>query len=69
MLEAHNVFYGGTTEAINALVIVTYHADVSVTARQKLCQLILSVVGILILINHNITELSLIILSDITVLL
>ncbi len=69
LLEIQNVFNGSAPEAVNALVIITHHADVFLTACQQRGQKILHMVGVLILVHHHIVEFSLIVTAHILVLL
>jgi len=61
LLEAENVGYVRTPEAVNALVVIAHHANVAVRACQQARQEKLQVVGILVLVNEYITELILIV--------
>ena len=54
-----------TPEAVNALVIVTHHADVPGRSCQQLGQLVLQRVGVLILVYEDIAELPLVVLPHI----
>ena len=57
----------GTTELINRLVIIAYHAEVFIFSGQKLNQTKLRRVGILVLIHHDIAETLLIIFQHIRI--
>ena len=61
LLEAENVGYVRTPEAVNALVVIAHHANVAVRACQQARQEKLQVVGILVLVNEYIAELILIV--------
>ena len=68
-LEGEDVFNGGATEPVDGLVVVTHHADVLPSSRQKPGQEVLEVVGVLILVDEDVAELPLVELPDVLVLL
>ena len=57
VFKLQDVFNGGTTEAVDGLVVVTHHADIFPFPRQRRGQQILQMVGILILVDEHIAEL------------
>ena len=63
LLEVQNVVDIGAPEAVDGLVVVTDHAEVAVPGCQKTDQLELGVVGILVLIHHDIAEAVLVVLQ------
>ena len=65
--KAQNIFNRRAAEAVNALVIVADHADVAVAVGKQRSKLILRVVGVLILVDHNIAKLPLIVFQHIGV--
>ena len=68
-LEGQDVLQICAAEGIDALVIVSHHADVPVAVCQLVHQLELNVVGVLVLIHQNITEALLIVLQHLRCLL
>ena len=52
------------TEAVKALIVVTNHADVLLASGEKEDKLFLNIVGILILIDHNMSYLRLYLIQD-----
>ena len=64
-LEAHDVFNRCAAETVDTLVIIADNTKIFVSAGQKLGQPELRVVGVLILVDHNIAKTPLIILTDI----
>ena len=60
-LKAENVFNIGTPETVDALVIVSHHADVAVSSGQKAGQQILEMVGVLVFVDQHIAELALVV--------
>ena len=69
LFKAEDIFNGSAPEAVDALVVVTYHADVLIFPRQQGSEQVLHVVGILVLIHQNIAEFLLVIPADLLVLL
>src|SRR6476620_4456135 len=55
-LELQYVLYGGTTERVNALGIITNHANIFMHCTQQLNDLVLRGVGILVLIDQDVLE-------------
>ena len=56
IFKVQNIFDGRSAEFIDTLVIIADHADVVVSGRQQAHQQELGVVGILILIHHDVAE-------------
>ena len=69
MLKGKDIFNRRTAEAVNTLVVITHHADILILIGKKRGKNILSMVCVLILIDHNITKLSLIKISYLFVIL
>ena len=65
LLEVQNVIDVGTTEAVDALRIVTHHTDTPMLPRQLQHNLLLRIVGILILIHQHVFETVDVLLTDI----
>ena len=63
--KQQDIFNCGTTERINRLRIITNHAYVFMSSTQEFDDFILGRIGILILINHNVTELVLVFVQGI----
>ena len=64
-VKIKNVFNGRTAEFIDALVVVTYYHEISISVGQKRRQHELGLIRILILVHANVLELALIIFSDV----
>ena len=58
----------GSTKGVDALIVVTHHAYVRVVAGEQLDNLLLGVVGVLVLIDEDITETFSVFLADVGVL-
>ena len=58
ILKGENVLDGGTAETVDALVVISHHADIVPFAGQQCRQPVLKIVGVLILIDHDVLELS-----------
>ena len=69
LLKIQDILNGCPPEPVNTLVIVTDNTDIAALPSEKLCQKILHMVGILILVNQNIMEFSLVKLPDFLILL
>ena len=69
LLKRKDILNSGTTELVDALVIITDNAQVAVTACQQADQQVLGVVGILILIDHDIAVAALVLLQHLRELL
>ena len=69
LFEAEDVLNGGAAEPINALVVITHHADVLIAPRQHGGEQILHMVGILIFVHQYIAEFPLIVAKDLLILL
>ena len=65
LLEAEDVADVRAAEAVDALVIVSHHADVAPAACQQAHQQVLQVVGVLILIDEDVAELPLVALQHV----
>ena len=68
-LKFQNICDGCAAELVNALIVITDNTDVLISACQQAGQYILCMVGILILVRHNIMELSLIALQNVRIAL
>ena len=68
-LKFQNVLNGGATESVNTLVVITYYTDIFMPTCQQSGKQILHMVGILILVHQDISELTLVIAANIFVLL
>ena len=55
-LEVKDILYVGSAEGVNALCVVAHDADVLVACRQLLDDEILCIVGVLILVHHDVLE-------------
>ena len=60
LLELQDVADIGAAPAVNGLVVVAYHHDVAVLLGQKARDLVLRMVGVLILVDHDVAEAQLI---------
>ena len=69
LLEAQNILDSGPPEAVDGLVVVAHHADVLILLGQQLDQHILGVVGVLILVHHDVAEFVLVVVQHVGVLL
>ena len=67
MLKAEDIFNCCASEFIDALVVVADNAEVLITACEQRGEQILSVVGVLILVNHYVAEFALIIAEHLVV--
>ena len=56
LFKVHDVLDVGAAELVDTLVVITHHADVAVLLRQQAHQTVLGMVGILVLIHHDIRE-------------
>ena len=56
VFKIQDVLDGGAAELVDALVVVADHADVLMSARQQADQQKLGVVGVLILVHHDVAE-------------
>ena len=56
MLKIQDIFNGGPPEFVNALVVVPHHAEVPRTGGQHADELVLRMVGILVLVHHQVAE-------------
>ena len=65
LFEIQNVPDVGAAETVDRLIVVSDHAQVSMTGGQQVDQLVLRMVGILIFINQNILKPRLIFAQDI----
>ena len=68
VLKAQYVFYCGSPETVYTLVIIADNADIVFSGRKKTNKDVLSMVGVLILIDHDIPELVCVILKHIVVI-
>ena len=55
--ELQNISDRGPTETVKALIVVAYHTDILFPSGEKKDKLFLNIVGILILIDHNVSYL------------
>ncbi len=69
LFKAQNILNGRAPEAVDALIVVAYHADVFVPACKQRGQQILHVVGVLVFVHQHIAEFLLIIPADLLMLL
>ena len=69
LLELQDVADVGATPAVNGLVVVAHHHDVAVLLGQKARDLVLRVVGVLVLVDHDVAEAQLIGLEHVGVVL
>ena len=69
LFKIENILYGRAAEFINTLVIVADNAYVLITACKSACKKILKIICVLILVNKNISEFSLIVISYILIFL
>ena len=69
LLKAEDVFNGGAPEAVDALVVVTHHADIFITPGQQGGQQVLHVVGILVLVHQDVAEFPLVVCTDVLIFL
>ena len=67
LFKAEDVLDIGAPETVNALVVVTHHADVLPSSGQKVGQHILHVVGILVLVDKDVAELIPVVLQGLAV--
>ena len=58
LLEAQDVLHVGAAPSVDRLVVVAHHAKILVILRQQVDDLELSVVGVLILVDHDVSELA-----------
>ena len=56
LFKVQNIANIRPAPAVNALVRIAHHAQIAVLAGQKLCQKILHMVGILILVHHDVIK-------------
>ena len=56
LFKVHDVLNGGAPEFIDALVVVAHHAEIIALPRQKVDKFILGMVGILVLVHHDVPE-------------
>ena len=69
LLKAQNIPDIRPPEPVNRLVVIPHHAEILVLGRQKAHQLKLRVVGILVLVHHNIAEPLLVIVQNLGIIL
>ena len=69
LLELQDVADVGATPTVNGLVVVAHHHDVAVLGGQKARDLVLRVVGVLVLVDHDVAETQLIGLEHVGVVL
>ena len=69
LLKIQDILHISTTPTVDRLVSIPYYADILETRSQEFNELILSMVGILILINMNVLELLLVISQNIGILI
>ena len=55
-LEVENVLYVGPAESVDTLCVVTHHTDVLVACGEFLHYEVLCVIGVLVLVDHNVLE-------------
>ena len=60
LLKGEDVLDGGPPEAVDRLVVVAHHAEVLITPGQGGGQQVLEVVGVLVLVDEHVPELSLV---------
>ena len=68
-LESKDILDVGSTEGVDGLCIISYHADMVVWFRQSLDNEVLRIVGILVLIYQDISEVVLVFAQHVLVLL
>ena len=61
LFKIQDVLDVGPPEAVDALIVVAYHADVAVSPCQQTGQQILQMVGVLILVDEDVAELALVV--------
>ena len=69
LFKIQNILNGRAPEPVDALIIITHHTDILISPRQQRGQQILHMVGILVFIHQNVTELPLIVFPDVGILL
>ena len=69
LLKGEDVFDGGAAEFVDALVVIAHHTQVAMAAGQKADQQVLGMVGILILIHHDVAVAPLVFLQHLRELL
>ena len=68
-LKIKNILNRRASEAINTLVVITDHADILIASGEQGSKQVLQMIGVLILVDQNIAELSLIIIPHVLILL
>ncbi|CDC73664.1 putative uncharacterized protein [Oscillibacter sp. CAG:155] len=61
LFKVQDVFDVGAPEAVDGLVVIAHHAEVLPPARQKACEQVLHVVGVLVLVHQHVAELVLVV--------
>ena len=69
LFKIQDIFDGCAPEAVNTLIVIAHNADIFISPSQQRGEQILHMVGVLILVHQNIAEFSLIVSTDIFVLL
>ena len=69
VLKGEDVLDGRAAEAVDALVVVADHAEVAVPAGKQADQAVLALVGVLILVDHDILEAILVVFEHVGILL
>ena len=69
LFKAQNVFNGCTAEFINTLIVIADNTEIAAAFREEFDEQILCVVGILVLVHHNIAELVLEVFQNIRAIL
>ena len=65
LLEMQNVLDGGPPELVDALVVVAHHAQVAAALGQQTDKPVLGVVGVLVLVHHQVAEAVLVVLQHV----
>ena len=65
LLEMQNVLDGGPPELVDALVVVAHHAQVAAALGQQTDKPVLGVVGVLVLVHHQVAETVLVVLQHV----
>ena len=69
LFKVEDIFDSRAAEAINALIVVSHHAEILVAARQQRRKQVLEVVGVLVLVDQDVAELPLVVAADLLILL